>query len=232
MSFDCSRLEEALREEDSELLAAAREHAAGCEACRSELESWHFFTATLSSTAKDLKHEWESPDLWARIDAALPLRPQAQRRVLGDWRLFATAAAVLLMTVSSVWLAVRPAGRQQPAQAFRQAPPEILKATLEHPSRQFLTEQALEEVQRSEAEYVRSLNRLAKLAAPALDAQPSQLMASYREKLTLLDAAIADLRDNRAHNKLNASLNTELLSLYQEKQRTLQEVIQYASQSN
>ena len=57
-------------------------------------------------------------------------------------------------------------------------------------------------------------------------------MASYREKLTLLDAAIADLRENRAHNMLNANLNTELLSLYQEKQKTLHEVIQYASQSN
>jgi hypothetical protein len=235
MSFDCSRLEEALREEDSELLDAAREHAAGCEACRAELESWHSFTATLSSTAKELKHEWESPDLWTRIDAALPLRPQAQpaqRRVLGDWRLFTTGAAVVLLTVASAWLAVRPARRQPQPQALRQPPSEALKATLKNPSRQFLTEQALKEVQRNEVEYVRSLDRLVKLAGPALDADPSQLMASYREKLTLLDAAIADLRENRAHNMLNANLNTELLSLYQEKQKTLHEVIQYASQSN
>lgn len=236
MSFDCSRLEEVLREEDPGLLAAARAHAAGCAACRKDLESWHLFTATLSSTARELRHEWESPDLWTRIDAALPLRPQAQpaqRRVLGDWRLFATAAAVLLLSVAGAWLAVRPAARrQQPPQALRQPPSEVLNATFSNPSRQFLTEQALKEVQRNEVEYVRSLDRLAKLAGPALGGDPSQLMASYREKLTLLDAAIADLRENRAHNMLNANLNTELLSLYLEKQKTLHEVIQYASQSN
>jgi len=217
------------------LLAAAREHAAGCAACRKDLESWHLFTATLSSTARELKHEWESPDLWTRIDAALPLRPQAQpaqRRVLGDWRLFATAAAVLLLSVAGAWLAVRllPGGNSRHRRCA--SPIRSPECHVSNPSRQFLTEQALKEVQRNEVEYVRSLDRLAKLAGPALGGDPSQLMASYREKLTLLDAAIADLRENRAHNMLNANLNTELLSLYLEKQKTLHEVIQYASQSN
>ena len=236
MKFDCSRLEEALREQDPQLLAAAEEHAAGCAECRGELERWRAFTSELSAAARELKHEWESPELWERIDAALPLRPRAQRWQWPEWagwRMMAAAAAVVVISGASAWLALHQAGRgSQHQQAGRQAPAQVQAPTLVNASRQFLTEQALEEVQRSEAEYARSLDRLAKLAEPALDGQPTQLMASYREKLTLLDAAIADLKDNREHNMLNASLNTELLSLYQEKQRTLEEVIQYASQSN
>jgi hypothetical protein len=219
MSFDCSRLEEALREEDPGLLALAREHAAACEACRAELEQWQSFTTALSTTAKELRREWESPELWARIEEALPLRPasgETKRRVFADWRLFASVAAVLLVTVSSLWLVLRPAPRRPTAST----------------GRPFLTEQALREVQESEAAYVRSIDKLATLAAPAMEAEPSPLLASYREKLALLDAAIADLRENREHNLLNARLNTELLSLYQEKQKTLQEVLQYASHSD
>jgi hypothetical protein len=99
-------------------------------------------------------------------------------------------------------------------------------------SRQFLTEQALQDVQVSEAAYVRSIDRLAKIAEPVLDQSPSPLIANYREKLTVLDAAIADLKDNLARNRLNARLSTELVSLYQEKQKTLQEVLQNATPAN
>ena len=235
MKFECSRLEEALREEEPELLAAAEEHAAGCAECRGELESWRAFTSELSAAARELKHEWESPELWERIDAALPLRPRARRWQWPEWagwQMMAAAAALVVISVASAWLALRPAGREaHPVQqAVRQASTSIRQAG--YASRDFLTEQALEEVRRSETEYARSLDRLAKLAQPALDGQPTQLMASYREKLTLLDAAIADLKENREHNMLNANLNTELLALYQEKQRTLEEVIHYGSLSN
>jgi hypothetical protein len=220
MNFECGRLEEALREDDAGLLALAREHAATCANCRVELKRWD----ALSAAARQLHHEWESPDLWSRIDTALAAQPQRRRWVdfLGfswrfpAWQLAATTAAVLMVMTASVWLLVRPEPRK----------------TVTVASRDFLTEQALKDVQDSEAAYVRSVDRLAALAKPALDNEPSPLMASYREKLTVLDAAIADLKDNRDRNQLNASLSVELLSLYQEKQQTLREVLHYASQSN
>jgi len=212
MNFDCSRLDDALREDDPELMAAAREHAASCEACRLQLQSW----GEISVAARELHHEWESPGLWDRIEASLPARPSRFRLSYPGWRLFASAAAVLLLTVSSLWLILRPA-----------APRPVTTA-----SRQFLTEQALQEVQVSEAAYVRSIDRLAKIAEPVLDQSPSPLVANYREKLTVLDAAIADLKDNLERNRLNARLSTELVSLYQEKQKTLQEVLQNATPAN
>ena len=215
MNFDCSHLDDALREDDPALIAAAREHAASCEACRVQLQSW----SDLSAAARELHHKWESPGLWDRIEASLPARPSRFRvshPAPTGWRLFASAAAVLLLTVSSAWLLLRPAAPHPATMA----------------SRQFLTEQALQEVQVSEAAYVRSIDRLARIAEPVLNQSPSPLVANYREKLTVLDAAIADLKDNLGRNRLNARLSTELVSLYQEKQETLQEVLQNATPAN
>jgi hypothetical protein len=212
MKFDCSHLDDALREDDAELMAAAREHAAACEACRLQLQSWD----DLSAAARELHHEWASPGLWDRIDVSLPARPSRFRLSYPGWRFFASAAAVLLLTVSSAWLLVRPAAPRPATTA----------------SRQFLTEQALQDVQVSEVAYVRSIDRLARIAGPVLDQSPSPLVANYREKLTVLDAAIADLKDNLERNRLNARLSLELVSLYQEKQKTLQEVLQNATPAN
>ncbi len=215
MNFDCTKLEDALREDDSALMAAARDHAESCDACRAQLRSWD----ELSIAARQLHHEWDSPKLWSRIDAALPARRsrfQVLIREHADWRIFASAAAVLLLTVSSLWLIRKP-----PA-------PRPVTAV----SRQFLTEQALKQAQLSEAAYVKSIDNLARLAEPVLDQSPSPLMANYREKLTVLDAAIADLKDNLERNRLNARLSSELVLLYHEKQLTLQEVLHHATQTN
>jgi hypothetical protein len=53
----------------------------------------------------------------------------------------------------------------------------------------------------------------------------SPLMMSYREKLLVLDSAIAECRARIDRNRFNARLRRELLSLYQEKQHTLQQVM-------
>jgi hypothetical protein len=215
MTFDCSYLDDALREDDPELMAAAREHATSCDTCRTKLQSWD----DVSTAAGELHHEWESPGLWQRIDEALLARPSGFRishPAPAGWQLLVSAAAVLLLTVSSLWLLSRPV-----------APRPAVTA-----SRQFLTEQALQEVQSSEEAYVRSIDRLNRIAAPVFDESPSPLIANYQEKLTVLDAAIADLKDNLGRNRLNARLSTELVFLYQEKQKTLQEVLQHATPAN
>jgi hypothetical protein len=88
--------------------------------------------------------------------------------------------------------------------------------------RKLLTERALAAVERSETEYIASIEALAKLAAARLETPASPLLASYREKLQILDAAIADCRAQVERNRFNAHLRGELLSIYREKQRTLQ----------
>ena len=51
---------------------------------------------------------------------------------------------------------------------------------------------------------------------------------AYREKLQLLDSAIAELRGQIEQNRFNTHLRRELLAMYQEKQRTLQDLTKEA----
>jgi hypothetical protein len=98
-------------------------------------------------------------------------------------------------------------------------------------SRELLTDAALEEVQQAEAAYARSIDKLAAVADPGLERSQSPLAATYREKLILLDSAIAELKNNTAQNRYNAYLRTELASLYSEKKKTLQEWTDYAKRN-
>src|SRR5207237_305070 len=72
-------------------------------------------------------------------------------------------------------------------------------------------------------------DRVEKLAEPKLEQAQSPLMVSYKEKLMLLDDAIADCRTAIRTNRQNANLRRQLLSIYTEKQRTLQDVLREES---
>ncbi len=61
--FNCSNLEDALRDETPELMAALEMHAQTCPACQTELVLWR----EISAAAVTMKKEWPSPGLWPRI---------------------------------------------------------------------------------------------------------------------------------------------------------------------
>jgi uncharacterized protein involved in exopolysaccharide biosynthesis len=89
-----------------------------------------------------------------------------------------------------------------------------------------LRNSALAEVERTEHDYLRAIDKLASEAKPQLDSPSSPLMSSYREKLVVLDSAIDELREEAGRNPSNAHLRYELLAMYQEKQETLREVLE------
>lgn len=167
----------------------------------------------ISRAARGLRREWESPHLWPRIQAALSAEAARieRRRVharVRAWLTFAAAAAVLVLGVS-VFLRVPATGPPVPAEA----------------ERRLLTERALQDVERAEGDYVRSIDALSRVTESKVEEADSPLMMSYREKLLLLDSAIAECRIRIERNRFNARLRQELLSLYREKQRTLQQVM-------
>jgi hypothetical protein len=206
VTFRCEDLAEALRAESGERLREAAAHAETCDNCREELALWR----EISAAAPSLRRDWETADLWPRIRRDLSAeraKPPARRLGNVGWL---SLAAALLAAVSAAVFFVGPR-RHTTDQADAE--------------RRLLTEEALAQVEQSEAAYIESIERLAKTAQPLLEAPASPLLVSYREKLMVIDAAIAECRGRIETNRFNAYLRRELLSVYREKQRTLEDLM-------
>jgi hypothetical protein len=216
MTVTCADFDRILESEDSSLRAELEAHAAHCADCRERLDLWN----EISRTAPLLRETWESPALWPRIESELRKgrgaesgirRPKLRlnpRRLTSPAVLWLAAAAAFAVFLPLAWTALN-VGR----------PPAP-----EH-ERRLLSEKALEDVEKNEEAYVRSIDRLSELAEPLLETSDSPLVMNYREKLKLIDSAITECRAQAEGNPFNAHLRAELLSMYQEKQRTLQTVL-------
>jgi hypothetical protein len=212
--FDCSNLEQALREETPELIASLEQHATSCASCRAELQIWR----EISAAALTMHKEWENPALWPRIEHSLETemaRPRGWRSWFADLNLVPKMHwQVALATL--VFVAASSMGARL-----------LMHRSVSTPTNDahLLTDQAVQQVEQAEKTYEQSIDKLAKLAGPKLDAASTPLLKNYREKLNLLDAAISDCRTNLDKNRANAYLRSELLSFYQEKQQTLEQVL-------
>jgi len=202
MIFQCQDLDRALA--TPELMPDAREHAEHCTRCAEQLFLW----SEISRLAPALHEEWDSPELWPRIRAEALALPAARRPFpVARWALAAAAVLALAAVLSQPWRSASP-----------------------HPQ-QFLTQEALHDVQQAEAAYAKSIDRLSAVAGPALEKSPSPLAALYREKLVVLDSAIGDLKQSVNSNPYNVYLQGQLASLYREKQRALQEWMDNANRN-
>jgi hypothetical protein len=214
MKVGCTDRNRILRDGSAEEWAALEAHAASCRECGEELRAWK----ALCVAAEELRDYREDTALWAKI--AESLRENEQRAAGSFWDRLAiwrgipvgwqTALAGALALVLAVWggyVFLHPSGPSGPAD-------KLLKNS------------ALAEVERTERDYMKAIDKLAADAKPELDSATSPLMASYREKLMVLDSAIDELREEAGRNPSNAHLRYELLAMYQEKQQTLREVLE------
>jgi len=173
---------------------------------------------SLSAAARSLHEEWDSPNLWPSIAARLreeehastPRRPWYATSA-GMWRL-AAAAAVLITLSSATWI------------MWTRVEPKKPSATVSASDERLLTDDAVAEIDRAEAQYVRAIDELTKLARPKLDKADSPLIVNLRERLMTIDAAIDEYRMEIDRNRFNAHLRQQLLWIYQEKRRTLEQV--------
>jgi anti-sigma factor RsiW len=196
--------------------AALEAHSANCADCAEELRSWR----ALSAAAMELRDYTDSPTLWPRIERALTeeaaSKPQAKWwswLALGSGftlglQTAAAAALVLVLTVSAGWVYVH---------RSRQVAPD---------DHSLLKSSALDEVERAQAAYELAIDKLAAQAKPQLENPTTPLQANYKEKLLVLDSAISDLRAQAGLNPSNAHLREQLLAMYQEKQQTLEDVLE------
>jgi hypothetical protein len=216
MKFECGDLERALAV--PELMAEAREHLKTCASCRNEYRLW----SDISSAARELHEEWDSPALWPNIRQALEAerertRQRNQSTFFGDWKTWALAATVVLGAVLLLRPWQGPVTQPKGGVHLRAAATASDAAS----DKDFLTEQALVEVEQAEDAYRRSIDKLAAVAGHRPETTQSALAINDRAKLIDLDSAIADTRAGIEQNPYNAGLRNELAALYREKQETL-----------
>jgi len=214
----CRDLERVLRGDSPELFAAFEEHAASCPACARELAEW----MQISAGAPSLKKRWASPQLWPAIRQQLAEESQRlQTARTGGF--FARAlpglaiASLFVLASAGLWVFRNSRGREPLSSSWQ---------TTKDP---LLTERAVDEVEAAEKQYLDSIEKLSRLAEPRLASAKSPVMLNYREKLALLDSAIADLKSGIEQNRFNTHLRRELLAMYREKQQTLQNLMKEVS---
>jgi len=223
MNVTCSDRDSILEDGTPAQWAALEAHAATCAACAEEARAWK----ALSVAAAELRDDSPSPALWSRIETALHANaapattPSWRDRMsawLGfsvSWQLAAVSAfAVLLLVSGGLIYRHQTVAPQKPADPTHSAKDSLLKT------------KALNDVEKAETAYVQAIDKLAADAKPQLDKPETPLMANYREKLQVLDSAIDDLRAQAGENPSNAHLRYQLLAMYQEKQKTLEDVLE------
>jgi len=215
MSAACRKFEKALARGEA-ALAGLEPHAAACPDCRAKLLLWK----EISAAAPALRKSWESPHLLPGISRVLSAEraKAARQQPPPPRRRFAwvpAAAAAALFVLSMIGLSI-----------FK--PGESARDPLARPSfgkEPLLGDETLKEVEIAEANYLGSIEKLSQAASPLMANPDSAILVNYREKLQLLDSAIGDLRAQLAGNRFNTHLRKELLAMYQEKKRTLEEVV-------
>ena len=163
----------------------------------------------LTAAARELHQEWESPQLWPSIASRFEPRRRSWR-----WQAVAAAAVVVLALGSSAWF-------------VWQSRPHGPGASNTIADQRLLSEVALAEIERSEAQYVRTIDELTRITAPKLDMPASPLLVNLRDRLAVIDGAIDEYRREIDTNRFNGDLRRQLLSIYQVKRRTLEEVQEY-----
>ncbi|MGB9466701.1 MAG: hypothetical protein WBR10_16455 [Candidatus Acidiferrum sp.] len=217
MNITCEDRDRIFKDGTAAEWAALEAHSANCAVCAEELRFWN----ALSAAAQEMRDYSDTPSLWPRIESALTEEATAKKLraerwgwlSLGfglslGWQTAAAAALVLILTVSAGWVYLH-------------------RPTLVEPRDQSLLKSpALAEVERAQAAYEQAIDKLAADAKLQLDNPATPLQASYREKLLVLDSAINDLRAQAGMNPSNAHLRQQLLAMYQEKQQTLEDILE------
>ncbi|HZH82741.1 MAG TPA: hypothetical protein VFD87_06340, partial [Phototrophicaceae bacterium] len=90
MKFECGDLERALT--NSDLFPEAREHLKTCAICRREYRLWN----EISSVARELHEEWDTPALWPSIRQAIEAERKPERIWWKQRKMWAAAAALVI----------------------------------------------------------------------------------------------------------------------------------------
>lgn len=198
MNIQCSDFDNLLMEGDAYSMDIAERHAASCAACARTLASWK----DISQTARGMQTTWRSDTLWPRIERSL----RKEKKRMPAWMTLAASFAVFALLGLMAWTA-------------------HVKVEASRWENNFVTDAKIQKVRDAEKAHREAIAALEEQAEESLEDPATPLMISYKEKLMLLDDAIAQCEQAIQTNRRNAHLRKQLADMYSEKQRTLQEVL-------
>ena len=205
MNITCSQFDDLLFDATPLAMETAARHAESCAECAEKLAACNEIT----ETAQSMRTTWQNDTLWPRIKRAL----KEERRRSSRWVWQIAAAVVLIVGLSgTMYYALR-----------------VQKHNADFDG-DLLRVSALDEAESAERAHEKAIANLEHLADAKLEDAESPIMVSYKEKLMLLDDAIAECQVNIDRNRQNAHLRKQLLAMYSEKQQTLKDVL--AEESN
>jgi len=218
MNVNCQDRDRIFENGTAEQWAALAGHAQQCRACAEETSAWNL----LSVAAQEMRDYADDPALWQRIEQRLGEETERKRQraerwgwlsswtnVSLGWRTAAAGVLLAALTFATGWILFHGTGEIPADNRAR-----LLKSG------------ALAEVEKTEAAYTQAIDKLALESKVQLDNPANPLLASYREKLLVLDSAISNLREQARLNPSNAHISRQLLAMYREKQNTLEEVLE------
>ena len=216
MNLSCNDRERVFLDGTAEEWTALEQHASTCPVCEEEIRAWK----ALSTAAAEMRDYQEDSQLWMKIEASLKEHEQKQAARRGFWERLGWRSDISLGWRTALAGALVVVMALAGAYVFHE------RQVVDPGQSCLLKNSALAEVERTEREYMKAIDTLATEAKPELDTPATPLMASYKEKLLVLDSAIDELRAEAGQNPSNAHLRNQLLAMYQEKQETLQEVLE------
>ena len=182
-------------------------HVVTCDLCKQLLKE----DARLMAISRSLYTPVEAPSLWQRIEETLTAesRPTPKWYQTVAFRTVYRMAAVLVLVVGlAVYFTNRP---QQETE--------------------LLTKSALNQVERNEKEYIKSIAQLEKQATNKMQDMHIELALLYRDRLDLIDAQIRRCEEALEVNPANTHIRRYMLAALQDKKETLVEILHSKNQT-
>lgn len=198
MKIHCVELDNLLMEGDAFSMEIAERHAQTCAMCAEKLASWN----DIAQTARAMQTTWQNDMLWPRIERSI----RAEKRRMPAWMTIAASFAIFAILGVMAWTAYV----KVKASAF---------------DKQIIRIERIDEAEKAQRAHLAAIEKLEEAAEEKLEDPETPLLVSYKEKLMLIDDAIAQCEAAIEHNRRNAHLRKQLQAMYSEKQRTLQDVL-------
>ena len=198
MKIHCTEFDNLLLEGDAYSMDIAERHAATCAACAESLASWK----EISSTARGMQTTWQNDMLWPRIERAI----KQEKKRMPAWTTIAASFAIFALLGVLAWTA-------------------HVKVKANRWENRIANTTAIDRAREAEQQHRQAIAALEAQAEEKLEDPATPLLVSYKEKLMLLDDAIAQCETAIQQNRRNAHLRKQLMAMYSEKQHTLEEVL-------